>query len=161
MKNKITPCLWFDGDAEEAAEFYVSLVPDSRIESKFRSPTDTHSGPSDSVLTVDFTLAGQRYVGLNGGPMFKFSEAVSFQIHCDNQEEVDRVWDALLDGGQPMACGWIKDRWGLTWQIVPTRLLELINDPDSAKAKRAMESMMTMMKIDIAELEKTANGEKA
>lgn len=111
------------------------------------------------VLTVDFTLAGQAYLGLNGGPEFKFNEAVSFQIHCETQAEVDRLWTALIaDGGSEIACGWLKDRWGLSWQIVPIRLTELIKDPDPARAKRAMEAMMTMVKIDIAALERAADG---
>jgi len=157
--QKIVPCLWFHGDAEEAAAFYVSLVPDSRIDLIFRSPTDTHSGPAGSVLTVEFTLAGQQYLGLNGGPQWSFNEAVSFQIHCDDQAEVDRLWTAILEGGgEEMACCWIKDRWGLTWQIVPRRLTELIKDPDPARARRAMEAMMGMVKIDIAALERAADG---
>ena len=146
MKDKITPCLWFDGQAEEAATFYVSLLPDSRIERVLRSPVDTESVPVGGVLTVDFTLAGKRYVALNAGPHHKFNEAVSFQIHCDDQEEVDRLWAALSEGGEEIVCSWLKDRWGLCWQIVPKRLLELITDPDPVRAKRAMEAMMTWLK---------------
>jgi predicted 3-demethylubiquinone-9 3-methyltransferase (glyoxalase superfamily) len=157
--QKVNPCLWFDGQAEQAARFYVSLLPDSRVDRVFRSPTDTPSGPAGTVLTVEFTLAGQQYLGLNGGPQFPFTEAVSFQIHCDDQAEVDRLWAALTAGGAPVACGWLKDRWGLSWQIVPRRLTELIQDPDPGRAKRAMEAMMTMTKIDIAALEKAAGGQ--
>jgi predicted 3-demethylubiquinone-9 3-methyltransferase (glyoxalase superfamily) len=156
--QKVTPCLWFNGDAEQAANFYVSLLPDSRIDKVVRSPTDTPSGPAGMVLVVDFTLAGSKFSGLNGGPQFPFTEAVSFQIHCDDQAEADRLWAALLEGGSPSACGWLKDRWGLSWQIFPKRLLQLVADPDPARAKRAMEAMMTMAKIDIAAIEKAADG---
>jgi predicted 3-demethylubiquinone-9 3-methyltransferase (glyoxalase superfamily) len=156
--QKITPCLWFNGDAEDAASFYVTLLPDSRIDRVFRSPADTPSGPAGTVLTVEFTLAGMQYVGLNGGPEFNFNEAVSFQIHCDDQQEVDRLWARLLDGGTEIACSWIKDRWGLAWQIVPVRLEELLRDPDPERARRAMEAMMKMVKIDIAALERAADG---
>jgi len=153
--HKITPCLWFHGDAEAAANFYVTLVPDSRIDRIFRSPVDTHSGPAGSVLTVEFTLAGQPYLGLNGGPQFSLNEAVSFQIHTVDQAETDRLWAALLaNGGTELACSWIKDRWGLAWQIVPHRLEELIHDPDPGRSRRAMEAMMQMVKIDIAALER-------
>ena len=158
IQQKIVPCLWFDGDAEEAAQFYVSLLPDSRIERVLKSPADTPSGPAGMVLTVEFTLAGVKYMGLNGGPQFPFTEAVSFQIHCENQSEVDRLWAALADGGSEVACGWIKDRWGLFWQIVPTRMIELLNDRDTERARRAQEAMMKMVKIDISEIERAANG---
>jgi predicted 3-demethylubiquinone-9 3-methyltransferase (glyoxalase superfamily) len=156
--QKITPCLWFNGDAEDAASFYVTLLPNSRIDRVRRSPADTPSGPAGSVITVEFTLAGMQYIGLNGGPEFNFNEAVSFQIRCDGQQEVDRLWESLLDGGTEIQCGWIKDRWGLAWQIVPVRLEELLNDPDPGRARRAMEAMLKMIKIDIADLEKAADG---
>ena len=156
--QKITPCLWFDGQAEEAARFYVTLLPDSRIDRILRSPIDTPGCPKGEVLTVDFTLAGMKYLGLNGGPKFPFTEAVSFIINCDTQEEVDRLWAALSEGGEEVACGWLKDRWGLRWQITPRRLLDLTNDPDPAKAKRAFEAMIKMVKIDIAEIERAAEG---
>ena len=157
--SKITPCLWFDGNAEEAANFYVSLLPDSRVDEVVRSPTDYPAGKAGDVLTVDFTLAGQKFVGLNGGPEFRFNEAVSFQIHTDDQAETDRLWDALIaGGGKPVACSWLQDRYGLSWQIVPRKLTELIADPDRARAKRAMEAMMKMVKIDIAELERAVDG---
>ncbi len=155
--QKIVPCLWFNGKAEEAAEFYVSLLPNSQIDRVLKSPADTPSGPAGMVLTVEFTLAGAKYVGLNGGPQFSFTEAVSFQIYCEDQAEVDGLWSALADGGSEIACGWIKDRWGLSWQIVPTRLIELINDPDFGRARRAQEAMMQMVKIDIAALERAAD----
>ena len=154
--QKIVPCLWFGGQAEEAAKFYVSLLPDSRIDRILCSPTDTPSGPEGSVLTVEFTLAGQPYLGLNGGPGHPFSDAVSFQILCQNQAEIDRLWAVLSEGGEEVACGWLTDRWGLSWQITPVRLMELINDPDRARAKRAMEAMMQMVKIDIGAIERAA-----
>jgi predicted 3-demethylubiquinone-9 3-methyltransferase (glyoxalase superfamily) len=157
--NKITPCLWYDGDAEEAARFYVTLLPDSRIDSVSRSPTDYPAGKAGDVLTVEFTLAGQAFLGLNGGPGNPFTDAVSFQIHTEDQAETDRLWDAIAGaGGEPVACSWIKDRWGLSWQIVPKRLTELMHDPDPARAKRVMEAMMTMVKIDVAEIERAAEG---
>jgi len=154
--QKIIPCLWFNGQAEKAAKFYVSLLPNSRVDKIFRSPADTPSGKAGTVLTVEFTLAGQRYLGLNGGPQYKFTEAISFQIFCQTQPEIDRLWAALKRGGKVLACGWLKDRWGLTWQIVPTRLTELLADPDRARARRAMEAMMDMEKLDIATLERAA-----
>lgn len=153
------PCLWFDGNAEEAAAFYTFLMPDSRIDNVWRSPADTPSGPAGMVLTVDFTLAGERFQGLNGGPEFRFNEAVSFVIECEDQAEVDRLWDALAaDGGEPGPCGWIKDRFGLAWQITPIRLNELLIDPDPERARRAMEAMLAMGKLDIAALERAADG---
>ncbi|HEX2584570.1 MAG TPA: VOC family protein [Steroidobacteraceae bacterium] len=158
MSQKITPCLWFDGDAEEAAKFYVSLLPNSRIDTVFRSPTDTPSGKAGTVLTVEFTLAGTQYLGLNGGPNYTFNQAVSFMINCDTQEEVDRLWNTIKREGKEIACGWISDKWGLPWQIVPKRLSELIKDPDPARARRAMEAMMKMVKIDIAALERAVAG---
>jgi predicted 3-demethylubiquinone-9 3-methyltransferase (glyoxalase superfamily) len=154
--QKIIPCLWFNGNAEEAAEFYVSLLPDSHIDRILKSPADTPSGSAGMVLTVEFTLAGTQYMGLNGGSQFPFTEAVSFQIYCDDQPEVDRLWSALAKGGSEVACGWLKDRWGLSWQIVPKRMIELLNDPDVARARRAQESMMQMVKIDIATIERAA-----
>jgi predicted 3-demethylubiquinone-9 3-methyltransferase (glyoxalase superfamily) len=156
--QKIIPCLWFDGNAEAAAEFYVSLLPDSRIDRVLKSPADTSSGSAGMVLTVEFTLAGMQYVGLNGGPQFPFTEAVSFQIYCDDQPEVDRLWAALSEGGSEVACSWLKDRYGLSWQIVPKRLVELLNDPDTDRARRVQEAMMQMVKIDIAAIERAAEG---
>ena len=159
MTDKIVPCLWFNGDGEEAARFYVSLLPDSRIDSVNRSPVDTPSGPADSVLTVQFTLAGRRYMALNGGPNFTFDEAVSFMVMTEDQAETDRLWDALTaNGGQENVCGWLKDRWGLSWQITPRRLMELTTDPNRARAEAAMRAMMTMRKIDIAALDRAVAG---
>jgi len=156
--QKVTPYLWFNGQAEEAALFYVSLFPDSRIERVSRSRADTPSGPAGMVLTVEFTLAGTKFVGLNGGPQFPFTEAVSFQIACRDQAEVDWLWAALSDGGSDGHCGWIKDRWGLSWQVVPTRLHELLADPNPDRARRTVEAMLRMGKLNIAELERAADG---
>ena len=156
--SKIKPCLWFDGQAEEAANFYVTLLPDSRVNNVARSPAETPSGPEGMVLTVDFTLAGQDFQGLNGGPDFKFNEAISFSVDCEDQAEVDRLWAALTaDGGEPGPCGWLKDRWGVSWQIVPRRLGELLSDADPERARTAMEAMLKMGKIEVAELEAAAD----
>ena len=156
---KITPVLWFDGQAEEAASFYVTLLPNSHVDNVSRSPADTPSGPEGMVLTVDFTLAGQQFQGLNGGPDFKFNESISFSVDCEDQAEVDRLWDTLIsNGGEESVCGWLKDRFGLSWQIIPRRLPELLRDPDPARAQRAMEAMLKMVKIDVAELERAADG---
>ena len=154
--QKITPFLWFDSQAEDAARFYVSLFPDSRIDRVTRSPAETPSGPAGT--TVAFTLAGTRFIGLNGGPQFPFIEAVSFQIACADQAEVDRLWAALSNGGSEGRCGWLKDRWGLSWQVVPTRLHQLLADPDPDRSRRAMEAMLKMNKIIIADLERAADG---
>jgi predicted 3-demethylubiquinone-9 3-methyltransferase (glyoxalase superfamily) len=158
--NKISPCLWFDGNAEEAARFYTAIFPDSRIESIDRSPGDTPSGPKDMVLTVDFTLAGQSYIGLNGGPDFQFNEAISLSIDCADQAEVDRYWDALLaDGGQESVCGWLKDKFGVSWQVIPRQLPEMLKSADRAAAARALEAMLKMVKIDVATLQRAYDGE--
>lgn len=156
--TKIVPCLWFDGQAEEAAEFYVSLLPNSQIDEVLRAPADNPSGQAGSVLTVAFTLAGHKYTALNGGPQFPFTEAVSFEILCDDQAEVDRLWAAFTEHGSESQCGWLKDQWGLSWQIVPKRLYELLSDPDSERAGRAMTAMLEMGKLDVATLERAADG---
>jgi predicted 3-demethylubiquinone-9 3-methyltransferase (glyoxalase superfamily) len=156
--SKISPCLWFDGQAEEAAAFYVSLFPNSRVDKVSRAPADFPSGSAGDVLTVEFTLAGETYVGLNGGPLFKFTEAVSLSVDCADQAEVDRYWEALTaNGGAPAPCGWVKDKFGLSWQIVPRRLTELMNDADPGRARRAMEAMLQMSKLDVAALERAAD----
>jgi predicted 3-demethylubiquinone-9 3-methyltransferase (glyoxalase superfamily) len=155
-------CLWFDGQAEEAARFYTSLLPNSTIDKVSRSPADTPSGPEGSVLTVDFTLVGQPYQALNGGPEFKFNEAISIAVECDDQAQVDQLWDALTaNGGEPSVCGWLKDRYGLSWQIFPRRLTELLADDDPDRARRAMEAMLKMTKIETDELERAAQAEPA
>ena len=158
MSNKITPCLWFDGDAEAAAAFYARHLPDSRVGAVTRAPAAYPSGSEGAVLTVEFTVAGQDFVGLNGGPQFKFNEAVSFQIHCDDQGEVDRLTEALSAVPEAEQCGWVKDRFGLSWQIVPRRLMALLRDPDPARARRAMQAMLHMKRIDIAAVEAAADG---
>jgi predicted 3-demethylubiquinone-9 3-methyltransferase (glyoxalase superfamily) len=158
--DKISTCLWFDGKAEEAARFYTSLFPNSRINSIDRSPGETPSGPKDMVLTVNFTLDGHTYIGLNGGPDFTFNEAISLSIDCADQAEVDRYWAALTaDGGEESVCGWLKDKYGVSWQVIPRRLPELLNGPDREAAARALEAMLKMVKIDVAELERAARGE--
>jgi predicted 3-demethylubiquinone-9 3-methyltransferase (glyoxalase superfamily) len=157
--TRITPCLWYDGNAEEAAKLYASIFPDSSVDAVHRSPSDYPSGKAGDVLTVDFTVLGMKFLGLNGGPMFKFDEAVSFIIHTKDQEETDRYWNALIaNGGAPSACGWLKDKFGLSWQITPQRLLDMMTSPDKAASKRAMEAMMEMGKIDIATLERAFKG---
>ena len=154
--TKITPCLWFDTQGEEAAEFYTSIFPNSRIVDVARYG---EAGPRDAgtVMVVKFELDGQELVALNGGPEFTFDEAISFQIDCADQEEVDRYSEALTDGGEQGPCGWVKDRFGLSWQVVPARLIELLGDPDEAKAQRAMAAMLEMRKIDIAAVEAAAD----
>ena len=157
--SKISPCLWFSGEAEEAANFYVSLLPDSRIEKVQRNSTDSPGGKAGTVLVVDFTLAGQRFMALNGGMKMEYTHAVSFKIDCADQAEVDRYWEALLaDGGTESMCGWLSDRFGVSWQVVPRRLNELLTDPEPARAKRAMDEMMTQVKLDVAALERAADG---
>lgn len=153
--HKITPFLWFDTQAEQAAVFYTSVFADSRIVAVNRYG-DAGPGPAGSVMTVAFELAGQPFVALNGGPAFSFTEAVSFVVSCDSQEEVDRFWEALSTGGQPGPCGWLKDRYGLSWQIVPTALPELLADPDPARSQAVMTAMMGMGKLDIAALRAAA-----
>ncbi|WP_066798459.1 VOC family protein [Sphingomonas soli] len=159
MSDKITTVLWFDHVGEEAASFYVSLLPDSRIDNVIRAPGDNPSGPEGGVLVVDFTLAGRKYSALNGGPNFKPNESISFMILTEDQEETDRLWNAIVgNGGAESACGWCKDKWGFNWQITPRILLDLLSDPDRARSKRGFEAMMTMQKIDIAAIEAAANG---
>ncbi len=158
--SKIAPCLWFDGSmAEEAASFYTSIFPNSRVDNVFRSPADTPSGPAGSVLTVDFTLEGQQFIGLNGGPDFKFNEAISFSIDCQDQAEVDRYWEALVQGGgEYSVCGWLKDRFGVSWQVVPRQLNEYLQGPDREGARRAMEAMLQMTKLDVEKLREAYEG---
>jgi predicted 3-demethylubiquinone-9 3-methyltransferase (glyoxalase superfamily) len=155
--SEITPCLWFDSEGEEAARFYVSLFPNSRI-TGISYYGEAGPGPAGAVLTVGFELDGRPFTALNGGPEFSFTEAVSLQIDCADQAEADRYWAALTaDGGEESMCGWLKDKYGLSWQVVPRRLQELISDPDPGRARRAMEKMLTMRRIDIAEVEAAAD----
>ena len=153
----VTPFLWFDSQAEEAAELYTSVFPNSKIRHVSRWG-EAGPGEPGSVMTVEFELDGQPVTALNGGPEFAFTEAFSFQVSCETQEDVDRYWSALSDGGEEGPCGWLKDRYGLSWQIVPTALLRLIGDPDPERAQRAFAAMMKMGKLDIAELERAADG---
>ena len=159
MTSKNTICLWFEGDALGAAEFYAKTFPDSKVGAVHYAPGDYPDGKQGNVLTVDFTVAGIPCVGLNGGPQFKHSEAFSFQISTEDQAETDRLWNAIVDnGGQESACGWCKDKWGLSWQITPRVLSAAITNPDKAAAKRAFEAMMEMRKIDIAKIEAAVRG---
>jgi predicted 3-demethylubiquinone-9 3-methyltransferase (glyoxalase superfamily) len=155
----IMPCLWFDTEAEAAANHYVSIFENSRIGtiSRFgKEGRDIHGKEAGTVMTVEFEIAGQKFVALNGGPQFKFDEAISFQIHCETQAEVDYFWSRLADGGQEGPCGWLKDKFGLSWQVVPTSLIELLMDKDAERAGRVMKAMLQMRKIDIAALEHAA-----
>lgn len=158
--GKITPCLWFDTQAEEAANFYTSLFPSSRIVGVSRFG-QAGPRPEGMVMTVDFELDGQPFVALNGGPEFNFNEAISFQVSCETQDEVDDFWNRLSEGGEEGPCGWLKDRYGVSWQVVPTRLYELIADPDREKSQRVMRAMLSMGKIEIDGLERAAAGEEA
>ena len=158
-KIKIATCLWFNKNAEQAANFYAATFPESKVTAVHKSPSDYPSGKAGDVLTVEFTVLGQPFLGLNGGPEFTFDEAISFQVFTDTQEETDRYWNAIVSsGGQESACGWCKDKFGLSWQIVPRALMEAISDPDTAAAKRAMDAMMTMRKIDIAKIDAARRG---
>ena len=156
MAQKITPNLWFDGNAEEAASFYVDVFDDGRITNVSHYPEGTSS--AGKVVTVEWELNGQAFIGINGGPQFKFDEAVSFMITCKDQAEVDYYWERLTDGGAESQCGWLRDRFGLSWQVVPEGIEELFSDPDRTKAERAWQAMMKMRKLDVAELRNAAEG---
>jgi len=159
MTSKNTVCLWFDGTALDAANFYAATFPDSVVHAVHRAPGDYPAGKQGDVLTVEFTVMGLPCLGINGGPIFRHSEAFSFQVATDNQAETDRLWSAITDnGGQESACGWCKDRWGLSWQITPRALTAAISNPDPAAAQRAFAAMMTMRKIDIAAIEAALRG---
>lgn len=158
VKNRV--CLWYEQDAEAAAHFYAETIPDSSVGEVYRAPGDYPSGKEDNVLTVNFTVAGIPCMGLNGGPMFQHSEAFSFQILTEDQEETDRLWNAIVgNGGAESECGWCKDKWGISWQITPRVLMEALGNPDRAASKRAFEAMMTMRKIDIATIEAALVGQ--
>ncbi len=158
---KIVPNLWYSEKAEEAAAFYASLLPDSRVDSVTTLPADTPSGPEGSVQIVEFTLAGQPFMAINAGPLDPFNHAISFVINCDTQEEIDRLWEALSEGGSIEQCGWLKDRYGVSWQIVPTVLGEMMKDKDRARVRRVAEAMLKMVKLDIAGLRKAYEGRAA
>jgi predicted 3-demethylubiquinone-9 3-methyltransferase (glyoxalase superfamily) len=153
--QKITPCLWFDTEGEEAARFYTSIFPNSSVGNIARYG-EAGPRPAGTAMTVEFELDGQKFTALNGGPEFTFSEAISFQVSCENQDEVDKFWSALSEGGEGGPCGWVKDRFGLSWQVVPTVLPKLLDDPDPEKAQRVMAAMLKMKKIEIDELEQAA-----
>lgn len=157
VSNRITPCLWFDGNGEDAAKFYTSVFPNSRITSIMRWGEGGHA-PAGTVLTVEFELDGMQFLALNGGPQFKFTEAVSFQVFCKDQAEVDHYWDKLSEGGETSVCSWLKDKFGLSWQIVPAMMPEIFRSGDQKKIDRVMQAMMQMTKLDIATLEKAAAG---
>ncbi|MEA2223772.1 MAG: hypothetical protein QOH83_2148 [Solirubrobacteraceae bacterium] len=157
MQKKLTPNLWFDTEAEEAAAFYISVFENSRIVYVTHYP-EGGPGPAGAVMTVEFELDGQRFVGINGGPQFTFSEAVSFQIDCETQDEIDYYWERLSEGGEEGPCGWLKDRYGLSWQVVPTGMEELFTDPNPERAQRAMQAMLGMSKLDVAALRSAADG---
>lgn len=157
MPQRVIPNLWFDTEAEEAAAFYVSVFANSRIVNVAHY-TDAGPRPAGTVMTVEFELDGQRFVGINGGPEFRFSEAVSFQVDCEGQDDVDYFWDRLSEGGEEGPCGWLKDKYGLSWQVVPTGMDELFSDPDPARAARAMQAMFGMRKLDVAALQAAADG---
>lgn len=155
--HKITPFLWFDNNAEEAANFYTSIFKNSEVLSVSRYG-EVSPGQPGAVMTISFILDGQPFTALNGGPHFKFSEAISFFVNCETQEEVDELWEKLTDGGEESQCGWLKDKFGLSWQIVPTALGELLGDPDPEKSKRVMQAMLQMHKIDVATLQRAYEG---
>lgn len=157
--SKITPCLWFDDKADEAANYYVSLIPDSRIEQVQKNTVDTPGGKEGTVLVVYFTLAGQSFMALNGGTRMEYTHVISFMIECEDQAEIDRLWNGLIDGGgEAVQCGWLKDRYGVSWQIVPKMLPKLLGDPDQAKAGRVLQALMGMVKLDIAALQRAYDG---
>jgi len=155
--QRISPNLWFDTEAEEAADFYISVFKNSRVVSMAHYPEGS-PGPAGTVMVVEFELDGQRFVGINGGPQFKFTEAVSLQINCETQEEIDHYWEQLSAGGEEGPCGWLKDRYGLSWQVTPAGMDEVFSDPDPKRAQRAMQAMLKMSKLDIAELRRAADG---
>ena len=164
IMQRITPCLWFDSQAEEAAKFYTSIFKNSKIEGMTHYDEESSKAagrPKGSVLTVDFQLEGQSFMALNGGPVFKFTEAVSFVINCENQEEIDYFWEKLTAGGREVECGWLKDKFGLSWQVVPTVMIEMLKDQDAQKSQRAMAAMLKMKKLDIPALERAYQGKSA
>jgi len=158
LRQRIVPHLWYATEAEQAARFYASIFPDSRVERVDALPADSPSGPAGSVQMVEFTLLGQPFRAISAGQLDPFNHAISLMVDCQDQAEVDRYWDALLEGGMPEACGWLKDKYGVSWQITPVRLFELITDPDQRKARRVAEAMLKMVKLDLAVLESAYRG---
>lgn len=159
QRSKIYAHLWYATEAEQAAKFYASVFPDSHVDKVWALPTESPSGPAGSVKVVDFTVLGQRFQAMSAGPHHEFNDAISIVVECDDQAEVDRYWNAILEnGGQPQACGWINDRWGVRWQIVPAKLDSLMRDPDPARAKRVADAMLKMVKLDLPTLEKAHRG---
>lgn len=156
--HKIVPFLWYAAQADQAAAYYASVFPDSRITRVSTLPSESPSGPPGSVKIVEFELFGQPFIAMSAGPLDPFNHSVSFTVYCDDQAELDRYWNALLDGGSPQACGWLKDRWGLHWQIVPSVLSRMMSDPDRSRSKRAADAMMKMVKLDIAALQAAFDG---
>ena len=161
MKQKIVTHLWYTEKAEEAAAFYASLIPNSRVDRVTPLPVESPSGPAGSVQIVDFTLGGQQFQAINAGPLDPFNHSISLIINCDTQDEIDRLWDGLSQGGELEECGWLKDRYGLSWQIVPSVMDDMMNDKDEARVKRVAEAMLKMKKLDIAQLEAAYRGETA
>jgi predicted 3-demethylubiquinone-9 3-methyltransferase (glyoxalase superfamily) len=160
--QKIVPSLWYSREAEQAARFYATVFPDSRVDRVTPLPADTPSGPAGSVAVVEFTLFDQAFMAISAGPHHEFNDAISFMVNCGSQDEVDRYWGAILDnGGKPQACGWIIDKWGVRWQIVPTALGEMITDPDKGKARRVAEEMLKQVKLDLAALKRAYEGRSA
>jgi len=160
--SKIAPCLWFVNEAEEAAKFYVSLFPNSRIDRIQKNVIDSPGGKAGTVLIVEFTLAGQRFLALNGGERVEYTHALSLEVDCDDQAEIDRLWDAMTSGGgAPVQCGWLNDRYGVSWQIVPKAVSRMLGDPDTAKAGRVMQAVLQMVKLDIAALKAAYEGKAA
>ncbi len=155
---RVTPCLWFDGKAEEAVAFYTSLIPQSHIDSVIRYTSEMPGGSPGQVMVVEFTLGGVKYMALNGGPAFSFTPAVSFVVNCDSQGELDRIWGALVDEGKPMQCGWLTDRYGLAWQIVPRSIARMMKSDDPEQRNRVMNALMPMVKIDMAALQRAYDG---
>jgi predicted 3-demethylubiquinone-9 3-methyltransferase (glyoxalase superfamily) len=158
LRHRIVPYLWYANEAEEAARFYTSIFPDSRVESVWSLQAESHSGPPGTVKVVDFTLFGQAFRAMSAGPMETFNHAISLMVDCEDQAEVDRYWNALLDGGTPEPCGWLKDKFGVSWQITPIRLMEMMADPDPAKARRVAEAMLRMGKLELPVLEAAYRG---
>lgn len=156
--SKIVPCLWFDGEAEEAVNLYTSLIPDSRIDRVVPYTSDMPGGKAGDAMVVEFTLGGSQYMALNGGPHYEFTPAVSLVVNCDSQQELDRIWGVLVDGGNPLQCGWLTDRYGVTWQVVPRSIADMMRNGDPSQRERVMQALMPMVKIDMGALQRAFDG---